>query len=75
MLLQEHRQYEDFLSSCDICGQLFPNEDCMICHIRNTHNDIEDLLEEESNCPKDSGAIPPFEETPSNLRLVRYAAL
>lgn len=59
MLLQEHRQYEDFLSSCDICGQLFPNEECMICHIRNAHNDIDDLFEEEGNSAEEPLAIPP----------------
>lgn len=48
MLLQEHKQYEDYLSSCDICGQLFPNEECMISHIRNAHNDIDDNFEEDS---------------------------
>lgn len=53
MLLQEHKQYEDYLSSCDLCGQLFPNEECMICHIRNTHNDVDDIFDEESGTPEE----------------------
>lgn len=53
MLLQEHKQYEDYLSSCDLCGQLFPNEECMICHIRNAHNDVNDIFDEECSTSED----------------------
>ncbi|XP_034247976.1 uncharacterized protein LOC117649389 [Thrips palmi] len=53
MLLQEHKQYEDYLSSCDLCGQLFPNEECMICHIRNAHNDVDDIFDDENNASED----------------------
>lgn len=68
MLLREHKQAEDYLSSCDICGQVFPNEDCMICHIRNTHNDFDDLFEDESSsqeCGNASNA-PTMETAPEN---------
>lgn len=78
MLLQEHKQYEDYLSSCDLCGQLFPNEECMICHIRNTHNDVDDIFDEESSTPEELQAIlnnpteVPLETSPQTLLHERY---
>ncbi|KAK3912097.1 Zinc finger protein 582 [Frankliniella fusca] len=56
MLLREHKQSEDYLSSCDICGQVFPNEECMVCHIRNTHNDFDDLFEDDCNTNESENA-------------------
>lgn len=38
--LKIHKRHEDAQVSCSTCEQILPNENCLLCHVRNVHNSV-----------------------------------